>query len=357
MKDADMAEQARQADTPGVDPPRNSGRPVAKRPVGGARRRFKRAAFSAARQVGVFAACAASAWRRRRIAVICYHGVSIVDEHEWKPALYVRASFFRRRMEFLHERGYTVLGLEDAVRRRRDGSLPRKSVVLTFDDGTYDFFAVAWPILREFGYPATVYWTTYYAERPFPVFSVAYRYAQWKAGSDLPPVPAALATANGAEKNDWFRSACQDNAVPYELFSEKRLLTIMRPDEVAQLAAEGCDFQLHTHRHRMPLEEDAFRAEIRTNREIILAATNRLPRHFCYTSGRFRGRYLPWLEAEGVTTATTTQPGLVAPGTPDLLLPRLVDHEGLTETEFEAWISGVADLLPHRTGWKDPDSL
>jgi peptidoglycan/xylan/chitin deacetylase (PgdA/CDA1 family) len=320
------------------------------------RRGIKRFGLETARRLGLFDVLARSRWRQDRIAVLCYHGVSLADEHRWRPALFVRAAFLRRRLELLREGGYTVLGLQDALERHEAGSLPPRSVVLTFDDGTYDFYAVAWPILQEFGYPATVYWTTYYAVRRFPVFGVAFAYAQWKAGGRLPPVPESLKAAGGVEKDAWLRSVCEAGGVPYEIFEEQRVLTIMRPAEVAELAGAGCDIQLHTHRHRMPLDEQAFREEIATNRTIIRETTGATPRHFCYTSGKFRGRYLPWLQREGVVSATTTQPGLVARGTPRLLLPRLVDHEGLTETEFESWVSGIADVLPHRTYWRDPDA-
>lgn len=325
-------------------------------PRANALRRLKRAAFSTASKVGLLGAWSTGAWRRNRIAVICYHGVAIADEHEWKPALFVTSSFLRSRLELLRKGGYNVLGLEEAVTRLNEGSLPPRAVVLTFDDGTYDFHSVAWPILQEYGCPATVYWTTYYAQRPFPVFGVAYRYLQWKANRELPPVPPEVADANGAEKDAWLESACRAAGIPLERFREQRILTIMRPAEVAELAGAGCDIQLHTHRHRMPLDEEAFRAEISQNRTIIQETTGRLPRHFCYTSGRYRSRFLPWLEREGVQTATTTQPGLVGRDTPPLLMPRLVDHAGLTEAEFEAWTSGMAALLPHRTFWKDPDA-
>jgi peptidoglycan/xylan/chitin deacetylase (PgdA/CDA1 family) len=321
----------------------------------GALRRLKRGVLSVARHTGLMNSWSSRTWRRNRIAVICYHGVSIADEHEWNPSLYVSAEFLRRRMDLLRRGGYTILGLEDAYRRLQAGSLPPRTVVLTFDDGTYDFMSVAWPILCEFEFPATVYWTTYYAQRQFPVFSVASRYVEWKSGQRLPELPPAVRSGNGAEKDAWLRKVCQRLGVSYERINDTRLFSILRPEEVAELARAGGDFQLHTHRHRMPLEEEAFRSEIAVNRALIAQVTGQSPRHFCYTSGKFRSRFLPWLEAENVITATTTQPGLVGPQTEPLLLPRLVDHMGLSDAEFEAWTSGIAAILPHRSFWKDPD--
>jgi peptidoglycan/xylan/chitin deacetylase (PgdA/CDA1 family) len=47
-----------------------------------------------------------------------------------------------------------------AIERLYERNLPKRAVVLTFDDGYYDFTARALPLLEEGSYPATVYVTT-----------------------------------------------------------------------------------------------------------------------------------------------------------------------------------------------------
>ena len=96
-------------------------------------------------------------------------------QHEWS-GLYLSPEFFRRRMEALRRAKCSVLRLQDAVPMLYAGTLPPRAVVITFDDGFYDFAARAWPVLREFQYPATVYFTTYYSIRNMPVFDLMRRY-------------------------------------------------------------------------------------------------------------------------------------------------------------------------------------
>ncbi len=54
--------------------------------------------------------------------------------------------------------GATVLPLGEAVRMLREGRrLPPRAVVLTFDDGYASVVDTAWPLLRERGWPATLF--------------------------------------------------------------------------------------------------------------------------------------------------------------------------------------------------------
>jgi hypothetical protein len=108
------------------------------------------ATLAGLRAVGGLDWFAKSAWRRRRLQILCYHGVSMRDEHDWDPELFVTPAFLRRRFEILRDRGYRVLPLAEAVRCLQSHSLPARSVALTFDDGFYNFFAAAAPLLEEF---------------------------------------------------------------------------------------------------------------------------------------------------------------------------------------------------------------
>jgi len=97
-----------------------------------------------------------------RIPILMYHQVGTFNPLPWVThgAKFCEVRKFRAQMRLLHQLGYDVIGLAEALRLFSDGQpvvLERPKVVLTFDDGFANFAEYAWPILREFHYPATVY--------------------------------------------------------------------------------------------------------------------------------------------------------------------------------------------------------
>jgi peptidoglycan/xylan/chitin deacetylase (PgdA/CDA1 family) len=122
----------------------------------------------------------------------------------------------------------------------------------------------------------------------------------------------------------------------------------MNRQEIQQLAESGVDFQLHTHRHRTPLDEELFRREIRDNRAHIALAITGEKKHFCYPSGAYRPEFLPWLASEGIVSATTCDTGLATRHSDPLLLPRLIDTSRRSDLDFEGWVSGVGHFLSTR---------
>jgi peptidoglycan/xylan/chitin deacetylase (PgdA/CDA1 family) len=338
------------------------------------KRQLRHAALTCLKGSGVFARMKDSAWRRQRLLILCYHGISIDDEHHWDSTLFMRPEQFDLRLRTLADGKYTVLPLGEALERLYRKDLPPRSVALTFDDGGYDFYRQAWPQLKQHGFPVTVYLTTYYSEfqRPAPLIA---SYMLWKA-RDAGPVdltefgisqPVSLASAhsrqavmkhlseqlsrqdlNGEQKDQIAAILAGRLGIDYQRLCEKRLLSLMNRDEVKQLAAEGVDFQLHTHRHRTPENEELFRREIRDNRLWIANVAGGERRHFCYPSGCYRPEFLKWLAADNIISATTCDTGLATSENNPLLLPRLVDTCARTDLEFESWLTGVGHFLSRR---------
>lgn len=325
-----------------------------------------------AEATGVSHLLSGSAWRRHRLLILCYHGVSKYDEHEW-GGLYISPETFRRRMEFVARARCKVLPLSEAVQRLQSGTLPDRAVVITFDDGLHDFFSVAFPIVESFGYPVTLYLTTYYVEFNRPVFDPMCSYLLWKGRRkqqlewpEVFPTPVALddagrqrATAtikqfaisrklSGREKDDLLAALAGRLDLDYQELCQKRVMHLITPEEARGLADRGVDLQYHTHRHRVYRSRERMFAELEDNRRRITAFTAQEPRHFCYTGGFYLPEYPAYMKDYGMLSATTCEPGLCTSKTNPMLLPRLVDTTGISDLEFRAWLDGTAELLPKR---------
>jgi peptidoglycan/xylan/chitin deacetylase (PgdA/CDA1 family) len=337
----------------------------------------KRAALRAAKASGAFAGVARSRWRQERLLILCYHGVSIDDEHRWNPGLYLEYKVFRARMELLRQGEYCVLPLSEAVRRLEAGDLPGRSVALTFDDGAQDFYTQAYPVLREFGFPATLYLTTYYSRHQVPVFNTVCSYLLWKGIGKRFDADGLLPEGGGIEIRDEIARRgimrrillhLAENGTPaerkellaqklaaqlgvdYEQIRRRRMLHLMTPEQVAEVTRSGVDIQLHTHRHRSPRNRELFLREIEDNAREIRAMTGRDGpfEHFCYPSGDYSEMFFPWLHQSGVRWATTCETGLAERGSNPLLLPRLLDVSTLEPVEVEGWLTGFSGFLPTR---------
>jgi peptidoglycan/xylan/chitin deacetylase (PgdA/CDA1 family) len=338
-------------------------------------RNAKLAALSFLRSAGAFEAVANSKWRRDRLLILCYHGTSLEDEHQWRPALYLAPQVLEQRLQSLRATRCSVLPLGEAVQRLQARDLPPRSVAVTFDDGTYDFYRQAYPLLKDYGIPVTVYQTTYYTDNPMPVFNLICSYMLWKGRAhQLGPIPelgvtqamdlstqlgrhkvvrslverAERENLSGWDKNEIARRLAGALGIDYAALTNKRILQLMNAQEVAEIAKEGVDVQLHTHRHRTPQDEALFRREIADNRQRIQSLAGQSATHFCYPSGVYRQEFVSWLEKEGVLSATTCDAGLAKAGDNPFLLSRFVDTTGRTQLEFESWLSGVGALIAFR---------
>jgi len=73
------------------------------------------------------------------------------------PQLYDDPSTFRAQVAWLAAHGYRAVTLDDVYRHWRTGSrLPRKPIVLSFDDGYPSVVDTALPVLRRRGWPGVL---------------------------------------------------------------------------------------------------------------------------------------------------------------------------------------------------------
>ena len=94
-----------------------------------------------------------------RIKVLIYHRVSNDEQLcTVQPLMCVRSAAFRQQLELLERRGFTPITFRDyQLFLAGKLNLPRKPIILTFDDGYRDVYEYAYPLLKEFGMTAVVF--------------------------------------------------------------------------------------------------------------------------------------------------------------------------------------------------------
>lgn len=94
-----------------------------------------------------------------KVPILTYHRIASDLSKRWYyrgDSLAVSATNFERQMKWLKKHGYTTVSTEQVRDWRVEGAfLPKKSVLITMDDGFYEVYHVAYPILKKYDQKAT----------------------------------------------------------------------------------------------------------------------------------------------------------------------------------------------------------
>lgn len=208
-----------------------------------------------------------------------YHQVGRFAPMKTHRAVYCDLDRFRMQMRALQLLRVPVLSMNEAVACLSGHSpMPKRAVVLTFDDGCENFYENALPVLESYRYPAIVY----------AVADLAGTTAEWLQ-ADGHPMPA--------------------------------LMTFSR---LREIAARGIEIGSHAASHSrlagMPAEQ--LRAEITGSRERLEHELGRPVTHFCYPYGSHDLAALEAVAQAGYESAVTCQRGAANPDFDLLALPR-----------------------------------
>jgi peptidoglycan/xylan/chitin deacetylase (PgdA/CDA1 family) len=87
--------------------------------------------------------------------IFCYH--RLVDKVRY-PGTEITPAAFEEQMKQLKDAGITVISMQDLLAwKRGEKNIPPRCAVITFDDGWKSQYDVAWPIMKKFGYPFTMF--------------------------------------------------------------------------------------------------------------------------------------------------------------------------------------------------------
>ena len=88
------------------------------------------------------------------IITICYHNISDKGGNLYT----ISVEDFENQIKYMKDRNYSSISLDDLINYYENGvSLPKKSVLITFDDGLEGVYKFAYPILKKYGFKAVFF--------------------------------------------------------------------------------------------------------------------------------------------------------------------------------------------------------
>ncbi len=195
---------------------------------------------------------------RKPFPILAYHRVV----PQVKYGIDVSRDMFEKQMAWLARKGYHSLNMEKFYQSLSSRTLDPKGIIITFDDGHQDFVQHAVPILKKYGYSATLFVNSGLLGRTF-----------WVGGRRPAPVR-------------WHDTKPADYR---EDSSDWRVYEFMSWDEVVLLRKEGFDIQSHgiTHPFLTDLPRPEVRREMSESKKILQEKAGSPVKYFCYPSGNF----------------------------------------------------------------------
>jgi len=277
------------------------------------------------------------------LSVLIYHRV-LEQPDPMLPGDVTKEEFLRQ-MEFMG-RLFHVMDLGEAVDRLLDGTLPKRALCITFDDGYCDTYDLGCPVLEGLGLPATFFLATGYLDggRMWNDTIIEALRRDPASGIDLSPLDLGLrwmdlSTAEARRdlavklirklrylpdeerlsKANWLQDR-GGKSLPCDL--------MMSSDQVRDLSVRGMGVGAHTVTHPIlaSLQRDQALCEIREGKEHLERILGKKVELFAYPNGKF-GRDFSHREVDlvaslGFKAALTAEPGVSCRSTPHFMLRR-----------------------------------
>lgn len=235
---------------------------------------------------------------------------------------------FARQMEHL-ARFYRVVSMTKVLGALEEGRpLPNRAVLITFDDAYADFAEIAWPILKQFSLPATMFVPTAFPDHPECAFWPDALYQAFAATRTVEITVACLGRLSLLTAEEKRRSlhALQNYLTTIAHGKAMRLVdsvcgglglscvrggSVLTWEQLRELAREGLTLGAHTRRHAIltKVTPEQMREEVRGSLEDLQRETGeRLP-IFCYPNGNHNEAVVSVLREQGIRLAFTTLSG------------------------------------------------
>ncbi|MFZ3136173.1 MAG: polysaccharide deacetylase family protein [Thermodesulfovibrionales bacterium] len=316
-----------------------------------------------------------------KVAILMYHRV--ISEKELsgyyiQPGMYVKNDVFEMQMKFLKE-NFQILSFSELLNLWKDKKwdVTKRYCVITFDDGWLDNYIYAYPILKRYNIPATIFLPTsyigtnqwfwpekisyllqYYFKNGIPLrqFTIPLfvkeglgeitkdnKFQTLFSGKDE-GVDSAIERCKGLpdeEINKLIASLCE--ALGQKIPLERLLLNW---NEIEEMSKNGISFGSHSCSHKIltKLDPKDLRSEIADSLHVLREKRINSVPVFCYPNGDYSDSIIEQVKASGYQAAVSTLFGL-EDGSPQNLfgLKRIGIHNDITSTIslFAYRISGI----------------
>ena len=299
------------------------------------------------------------------VPILAYHGVTEGVERGSlgnRRRLHVPAPLFEEHLRLLTSRWHPIPLSELRARLAGGQPIPKRAVAITFDDGYRNVLSVAWPLLRRFSVPATLFVLT--AARPTRLWmdrlESAFEFTdvtefQWD-GLRVPlnsPVARERAVALiarqlevlGPEREPKLGELLRRLHEPASPPSDDR--DLLTWDEVRTLQRADLDIGSHADAHEplasVPLEE--VKRRLRESRTRLEAELGPGAYPLAYPYGSWTGGVRSAADSAGFSCALTTDPGLNRPRADPFLLRRYLVGADDDRPRLRASLSGLRGRL------------
>jgi len=245
----------------------------------------------------------------RSLTVLNYHRVNDPNKENFdsfRPNVSASPIAFKQQMEYL-SKWFNVVSISDVVEwLHAKKSLPNYAALITFDDGYLDNYTYAYPILREYNFPAIIFLASGHIGTNTPFFWDLATYCffyttqdcvifpdgserSWKNEQEKKSISIAwvesMKTLSNEEKQKWVDELPikLNISIPHNYF--KNLM--VNWDQVREMSSNGIDFGGHTITHPIlsRISHEQARLEIEGSKSRIELETGKPVLGFAYPNG------------------------------------------------------------------------
>lgn len=332
--------------------------------------RFREGVVNAVWYLGMNNAFRACLHSRRRLLILCYHGV-VQDEQAQNPVLYgnvIGVSEFTRQMRELTRQFRPITASELWDWRSGKGSVPRNAALVTFDDGYRNNLTCAASVLLRLGIPALINISAGYIGQKLVLWpdEIHWRVAFWPdrfipmpAGQRERMIPVDFSARLVLATH--LRESCK-RLPPEQLASylarlreanvpepSDELYGFLSWDEVRTLKKMGFDIGSHTVNHSIltQLTRDECERELKNSKRIIEDHTKCECAYFAYPNGGpddVSPEVVEGIRSAGYSFAFTVMNQLASATDDPFLLARVYIPGGISMADYRSRISGLRGL-------------